>query len=100
MLITTHPAATSVTVGQPATFTVQASGDSLRYQWKRNGFDIPGATNASYTLQNTVITDNGDKFRVVVSNAGGDALSNDATLTVTVTAVDLPVILTQPVPVS
>ena len=82
--VTTHPVDRTVSVGGSATFTVSASGTApLRYQWRRNGADIAGATSASYTLANAALSDNGAVFDVVVSNDFGTATSNDATLTVT-----------------
>ncbi len=81
--ITTHPAATSVTVGQSATFRVVASGSgTLSYQWTRNGSAISGANSSSYTTPATVMGDDGAKFACVVSNPKGSATSNEATLTV------------------
>lgn len=73
-----------VSVGQPATFTVAASGTApLAYQWTRDGADIPGATGSSYTLNGTTTGDNGAVFRARVTNNFGTALSDPATLTVT-----------------
>ena len=43
--ITQHPQSRTVAVGQPATFTVAASGRRpLSFQWQRNGVNIAGAT--------------------------------------------------------
>ena len=43
--ITSHPASVKVAVGQPASFTVSASGTPpLTIQWQRDNVDIPGAT--------------------------------------------------------
>ena len=82
--ITTHPSDQTVTQGQPATFQVGAAGSTpLGYQWQRNTVNISGANAASYTLSNASLTDNGARFRCVVSNAFGTATSNEATLTVT-----------------
>lgn len=82
--ITAHPASRTVTVGQNATFSVTASGTpTLVYQWQRNDVDIPGATASSYTFQNAQLSNNGDTFRVNVSNGAGNLYSNAATLTVT-----------------
>jgi glucose/arabinose dehydrogenase len=82
--ISQHPASKTVSVGQSATFTVQASGTApLGYQWQRNGVNIGGATSASYTLTNAQASDSGAKFRAVVTNSFGTATSNPATLTVT-----------------
>lgn len=82
-VITAHPANTTVVAGQSATFTVSASGTPpLSYQWQKNGSNIPGATNASYTTPPTTLSDSGSTYRAVVTNAFGSATSNAATLTV------------------
>jgi glucose/arabinose dehydrogenase len=81
--ITSHPSSQIVTAGQSATFNVSASGTApLSYQWQRNQVNISGATSSSYTFT-TVLADNAAKFRCVVTNAFGNATSNEATLTVT-----------------
>ena len=82
--ITADPANRTVAVGQPATFSVSASGTPpLRYQWQRNGINISGATAASYTLGSAASGDNGARFRCVVSNDFGSDTSSEAILTVT-----------------
>ena len=82
--ITQHPASQTISVGQPVTFTVSASGTPpLAYQWQRNHVDIAGASSSSYTIASVSAGDNNALFRCVVSNAQGNAVSNDATLTVT-----------------
>lgn len=80
--ITGQPAAMAVDAGQTATFTVQASGSGLRYQWQRNGTDIPGATGASYTTAALDTSASGSTYRVVVRGDGGTVTSASATLTV------------------
>ena len=80
--VTTPPASQSVNVGQPAIFSVVATGDNLTYQWRRNGTDIPGATSRIYTTPAATAADDGAIFAVVVTNAGGSATSADAVLTV------------------
>ena len=91
--ITTQPAAQTVTAGQTATFTVQATGTpTLRYQWKKGGTNIDGATSSSYTTPATSLADSGAVYSVEVINDLGKVTSNDASLTVTVA----PVITTQP----
>jgi len=81
--INTQPANQTVTAGQTATFSVVAAGTPpLTYQWQKNGTDITGATSSSYTTPVTTTADNGELFRVVVSNAAGNLTSNAATLTV------------------
>jgi glucose/arabinose dehydrogenase len=79
-VITTQPTSQLVSVGYPATFSVAASGPSpYSYQWKRNGVNITGATASSCTIASTTLSDNGAQFRVRVSNAFGNTLSNAAT---------------------
>ncbi len=95
--IAAQPASQIVTVGQPATFSVSASGTApLRYQWLKNNANIGGATGASYTTPATLAGDNGAKFDVVVSNSAGSITSSMATLTVNAAAV-APTITTDPV---
>lgn len=79
--ITTQPASVTVNPGQSASFSVAASGTApLAYQWRKNGTDIGGATQASYTTPAAVAADHGAKFAVVVSNSAGSVTSSDATL--------------------
>jgi hypothetical protein len=81
--LTAEPASASVTAGQTATFSVNATGTApLSYQWQKNAADIPNATAASYTTPVTTTADNGELFRVVVSNTAGNITSTSATLTV------------------
>jgi glucose/arabinose dehydrogenase len=83
--IATHPANLTVAPGQTAAFSVQASGvGTLRYQWQRDAVDIAGATAVTYTTPATTLADSGARFRVRVTNDFGNALSNDAVLTVAV----------------
>ena len=87
-VITTQPVNQSVVVGQSATFSVIATGGgTIAYQWKKNGTDISGATNSTYTTPATAIGDSGAVFTVVVSNASGSVTSAEASLTVTAEAV-------------
>ncbi len=93
--ITQHPSNLTVSVGQPASFTCAASGAAtLNYQWQRNNGNIGGATSATYTINSTVIGDNGAQFRCVVTNSFGNATSNNATLTVTQNQPPVPTINT------
>ena len=84
---TLHPANTSVTAGQTASFTVAASGSPTpTCQWQvYSGSawgNIVGATSATYSFT-TVVGDNGKQFRCVATNSVNVATSNAATLTVT-----------------
>jgi hypothetical protein len=82
-VITTPPASVTVTVGQPATFTVAATGTGpLSYQWTKNGSNV-GTSSATYTTAATTSADNGAQIQVMVSNSAGGTPSNTVTLTVT-----------------
>jgi glucose/arabinose dehydrogenase len=88
--ITAQPQSQTVSTGGSATFTVTASGSTpLSYQWQKaeagtSSFaNISGATTASLVVSNAQSADNGDLFRVIVSNSFGSATSAAATLTVT-----------------
>ena len=94
--IITQPVSQTVNEGDPVTFTVVASGtDPLTYQWRRNGVDMPGETNASLTLATTTPADSGDQFSVAVSNGLGSATSAPATLTVNVIPPDPEITITR-----
>jgi len=83
--ITAQPLSQTVTANQTATFTVTATGTPApTYQWQNAATDanIAGATSASYTTPPTASSDNGAKFRVVVSNSAGSVTSSTVTLTV------------------
>jgi len=83
-IITQQPSNQSVSVGQTATFSVQATGTApLSYQWQKSNVNISGATSASYTTPATTLANNGSTFRCVVSNSRGSVNSNVVTLTVT-----------------
>lgn len=86
--ITTQPQNVAVTVGQPAAFTVAATGSNLAYQWQQSTdggntwTDITGATGENYTTAATTMNMNGCQYRCVVKGDGGEVVSNAATLTV------------------
>ena len=72
----------TVSAGKPVTFAVHATGAGLEYQWRRNGVIIPNATKRTFTLATAKRANDGDVFRVLISNAAGSLLSPKATLTV------------------
>src|SRR3982074_3728439 len=81
--ITMQPSDQTVVVGQPATFTVTATGTApLSYQWQKAGAPIAGATAPSYPPPAPVQADSGSTFTVVVSNSAGSITSNSAKLNV------------------
>lgn len=80
--ITVQPIASSATIGQSATFSVEAGGADLTYQWLRDGVEIAGATASSYTTPPLTAADHGAVFAVRVSNGAGSITSVAGTLTV------------------
>ncbi len=80
--IAAEPVDQRVSVGQPATFRVLAGGGApLHFQWQRQDRDIAGAIQDTYTLPTAMGTDNGARFRCIVRNAYGKAISRAANLT-------------------
>lgn len=81
--ISGQPSGQTVSPGQPALFTVAASGSSpLIFQWLRNGEAILGANGASYVTPATTSEDSGTAFTVTVTNRFGKITSSSASLTV------------------
>ena len=92
IIITKQPQSQTVNEGNSATFSVTATGTApLSYQWKKDGQDISGATDATYTVSSVKSSDAGS-YTVTVSNSAGSVTSDIAELTVIVK----PVIKTQP----
>lgn len=90
------PAAGSVTIVKPPGNVSVAQNDrtslSVEYsttnspvlvQWQRNGVTVPGATGAILSLGPVPTTDNGAKYRAIISTPGAVATSAEAVLTVT-----------------
>jgi hypothetical protein len=92
LAISSQPASQTVRAGQSATFSVVAVGaGTLKYQWKKGGAAISGATAAAYTTPPTTVSESGEQFAVTVSSgedddgAGTNVTSNAATLIVDAT---------------
>lgn len=77
--IATPPAPrTLVAVGQPLSLLVEGTGrPPLRYQWKRDGKNIPGATRAALNLPKAVLA-HGGAYTCEVTNATGPAVLSSA----------------------
>jgi hypothetical protein len=83
--ITTQPTNTYAAIGGSATFSVVATGTgTLIYQWRFNDVNRPGATNASYTINNAQTNDAGI-YKVVVSDSVGSVTSAPAAFTIGLT---------------
>jgi len=92
--IATQPVSQTVIQGQSITIPVLASGTPpFTYQWYKNTVAIPGATNATLTIDNGQISDSGN-YTVTVNNNQGTTASGVAVLTVNPAVA--PVIATQP----
>jgi hypothetical protein len=80
----TQPVSQTVKGGSNVTFTVTATGTQpRRYQWKKNGDPILGATGQSLLL-NQVKRTNAGIYSVTVTNVAGITTSSNATLRVLV----------------
>ncbi len=86
--ITSQPTNIAVCVGSDASFSVVTTG-TVTYQWQvsTNGgtsfTNIPGATNATLTLNAVTASMTGNQYHVLVFNCTGTSIvSNNATLTV------------------
>jgi hypothetical protein len=87
------PTDRAVMAGQYAYFRVVAGGSALRYQWQRNGVDLPGETfdTLGFTAR---LADDGARYSCVVSNSLGQVTSAAAVLHVN--PATLPVITASP----
>ncbi len=82
--ITVQPTNQTVWMGSNVTFSLTASGVPVpKYQWRKNGANLTGATNANFTTNN-VTTNSAGIFSCLVSNAYGTVISSNAILTVMV----------------
>lgn len=78
--ITTQPTSQTVAAGARASLAVTATGTApLTYQWRTNGVNWPGRTNASITITNFSATDQRG-YDVRVSNPAGSVTSTEARL--------------------
>ncbi len=98
--ITEQPYDDTVTEGEDATFTVEATAESETptYQWQQSTDSgsswtaINDATGDSYTISSTTSSMNNYQYRCVVKNASGvSVISNAATLTVQAKPASVPV---------
>ncbi len=88
-IITTHPFDQTVSEGGSVTFSVNALGDGLTYQWQRNGANVPG-NNSNFEGVSTAVlkikvveVDDAGMYRCIVFNGAGDnVISNEVTLIV------------------
>lgn len=89
-VITKQPSNQTINEGGNINLAITATG-ATGYQWKKDGSDIPSATNATYSKSGALPADAGS-YTCVVTGAGGSVTSSPATVTVKA----LPVITQQP----
>ncbi|MBL9169632.1 MAG: lamin tail domain-containing protein [Verrucomicrobiales bacterium] len=82
IIIVSEPADQAVEENQPAVFRVQIDNNLAFYQWQREGVDIPGATDSTYTVTNALVTQNPTRFRCVITNAVSTNITRQALLSV------------------
>ena len=83
-VITGQPQDANPVVGAAASFSVTATSTvPMTYQWYRGTTAITGATASTYTIASVAQTDDGAKFKVIVSNVTGSTQSREATLSIT-----------------
>jgi hypothetical protein len=85
----TQPTNQTECEGGSASFTVEATGAGLTYQWRKgvvdliDGAAVSGATSATLTIDPVAITDAGTDYNVVISGTcSSDITSNSVSLTV------------------
>jgi len=83
--ISTHPTNQQAFINGTATFNVVAGGSApFIYQWKKNGINVTGATNALYNTPALTTLNNGNLYNCVIKNCNGakTITSNNGMLTV------------------
>ena len=85
-IILEQPQDQTITTGQSVTFRAVTTGTPpLAFQWRKNGANITGATNAVFTIVGAQRVDSGE-YSVVVSNSLASVTSAEATLLVNLPA--------------
>ena len=83
IVITAQPTNLVVAEAAPASFSVAVNNlDPVRYQWQRDGVNIPGATSPTYSIPGAAVADNAVSFRCVLTNSISTNVSAAAVLTV------------------
>ncbi|MBM4178252.1 MAG: hypothetical protein FJ211_02835 [Ignavibacteria bacterium] len=90
--ILTQPKNASACLGQPVSIAVSAAGAGLKFQWRKQGVNIAGATDSVYRIASLDANGLG-KYECVVS---GMCTPNVTSQTVTIASATPTVITTQP----
>lgn len=81
-IITKHPENQNLTIGSTLTLVVEAKGNNLTYQWKKNGKNLSGKTQPTLVISNIQMSDAG-MYACEVTNSCGTSISNSAMVSVT-----------------
>src|SRR5690606_30234623 len=82
--ISIPPASVLVSAGEPATFRVTVLGETpLSYTWYVNEEIVPGVDGPELAFGATTVDQDSSRILVMVSNAAGETLSEEAILRVT-----------------
>jgi hypothetical protein len=79
--ISENPASATRAAGTWVTFSANAIGEQLAFQWFKNDVAVTGATNRTLTIPTLTLADAGT-YHAAVTNPGGSVNSADAILTV------------------
>ena len=80
--ITTHPQSSTINSETNGSLTVVSSGQFLTYQWKKNGSNLAGETNATLSIIDANATLHEGNYTVVVSNDFGSEESSQAEVSI------------------
>ena len=75
--ITAQPKASTIYAGGDGSVSFSAEGKYLTYQWKKDGVDLEGETNATFNITDANATLHDGNYSVIVSNDFGSVESGD-----------------------
>ncbi len=78
--ITSHPTSKEMCPGESLTLSVSTIGTGLKYQWRKNGFNIPNATDSVLVISNVNSGTTGFYGVVVSSNCYSPITSTEANI--------------------
>jgi hypothetical protein len=90
--ITKHPESKNLCPGDNLELYVNTQGTGIKYQWRKNGAIIPGATDSTYTISNANASTPGYYGVIISSSCFSPIISNEANIQV----FDATTIKTQP----